>query len=109
MYYYHAKIRIPQWEPPIKLLPLFAENKNADDTNMIKLQKIDNQPENNVIQAIRNEFGGIGDNYDEFSSDSDDGNSSVEELTDLLNKLTKSLNEKQLRVGKCHCPRNWQK
>lgn len=25
LYYYHVKIRIPQWQPPIKLLPLMSE------------------------------------------------------------------------------------
>lgn len=98
IYYYHAKIRIPQWEPPIKLLPLFAENKNSDDTNKTKSPASDNP---NQYKEIRNsEIGAIGDDCDVDSSDSDDSSSSVEELSDVLNNLTKSLNERQLRVGK---------
>lgn len=30
IYYYHTKILIPQWEPPIKLLPLMEEQRFAD-------------------------------------------------------------------------------
>lgn len=30
IYYYHTKISIPQWEPPIKLLPLMDEQRLPD-------------------------------------------------------------------------------
>lgn len=30
IYYYHTKILIPQWEPPIKLLPLMEEHRIND-------------------------------------------------------------------------------
>lgn len=40
IYYYHAKILIPQWEPPIKLLPLMEEHRIADID--LKDESIDN-------------------------------------------------------------------
>lgn len=30
IYYYHTKILLPQWEPPIKLLPLMEEHRIND-------------------------------------------------------------------------------
>lgn len=31
IYYYHVKIRIPQWKPPIKIQPLTDPNNDDDD------------------------------------------------------------------------------
>lgn len=39
IYYYHAKILIPQWEPPIKLLPLMEEQTLTEVD--IKMEPID--------------------------------------------------------------------
>lgn len=39
IYYYHTKILIPQWEPPIKLLPLMEEHRINDID--IKAEHID--------------------------------------------------------------------
>lgn len=39
LYYYHAKILIPQWEPPIKLLPLMSDQSAADVS--LKLENMD--------------------------------------------------------------------
>lgn len=40
IYYYHTKILIPQWEPPIKLLPLMEEHRINDITDL-KVEPID--------------------------------------------------------------------
>ncbi|XP_055314214.1 probable histone-lysine N-methyltransferase CG1716 isoform X2 [Sitodiplosis mosellana] len=39
IYYYHTKILLPQWEPPIKLLPLMEEHRINDIE--IKVENID--------------------------------------------------------------------
>lgn len=39
IYYYHTKILIPQWEPPIKLLPLMEEHRIND--NDLKVEPVD--------------------------------------------------------------------
>lgn len=39
IYYYHTKILIPQWEPPIKLLPLMEEHRIKDID--LKVEPID--------------------------------------------------------------------
>lgn len=42
IYYYHAKILIPQWEPPIKLLPLMEEHTiSGVDIKMESIQMDD--------------------------------------------------------------------
>lgn len=39
LYYYHTKILLPQWEPPIKLLPLMEEHRINDID--LKVEPID--------------------------------------------------------------------
>lgn len=39
IYYYHTKILIPQWEPPIKLLPLMEEHRINDMD--LKIEPVD--------------------------------------------------------------------
>lgn len=103
LYFYHTKIRIPQWEPPIKLLPLFAENQELEATeeSIVTKPTEDEQAELEAIQAIRIDCGATGDDIEKFSSESET-DSSEDELSDMLNSLTKTLSEQQLRVGKCH-------
>lgn len=40
IYYYHTKILIPQWEPPIKLLPLMEDHR-IFDIDLMKVEPID--------------------------------------------------------------------
>lgn len=47
IYYYHTKILIPQWEPPIKLLPLMEEHRINDIG--IKAEHIDAPPHMPVV------------------------------------------------------------
>lgn len=103
LYFYHTKIRIPQWEPPIKLLPLFAENKEIEsmEESIVSKPNEDDQAELEAIHAIRIDCGASNDDIEKFSSDSET-DSSEDELSDMLNSLTKTLTEQQLRVGKCH-------
>ncbi|XP_031639899.1 uncharacterized protein LOC116351884 isoform X2 [Contarinia nasturtii] len=42
IYYYHTKILLPQWEPPIKLLPLMEEHRFNDID--IKVENIETPP-----------------------------------------------------------------
>lgn len=46
IYYYHAKILIPQWEPPIKLLPLMQEQTISNADIKIEPMDMDDEAEN---------------------------------------------------------------
>ena len=91
MYYYHVKIRIPQWEPPIKLLPLMKEETKSVS---IKVETVDN--ENTSLAAAASE------SEDEASqaSSTDTEDSSEDELVAKLESIKNNIKLKKSNFGK---------
>lgn len=99
LYYYHVKIRIPQWEPPIKLLPLMEEQhafaiKNIDGCKKIKagddeINKSGNKTESDSAESDENKTS---------STDTDD--SSEEELQKKLIQIKSIVKANKSDLGK---------
>lgn len=54
LYYYHKKIKISQWEPPIKLLPLMADDEKftADVSIKIELDPVSDEFSDSENESI---------------------------------------------------------
>lgn len=100
LYYYHVKIRIPQWDPPIKILPLREEQAPIDDvkTEACDDNDVDGKDESIINQSICNELDSDKDDYSEESSDAVD--SSEDELMQKRQQLLSSVQDNQTDLGK---------
>lgn len=100
LYYYHVKIRIPQWDPPIKILPLREEQAPIDDvkTEACDDNDVDGKDESIINQSICNELDSDKDDDSEESSDAVD--SSEDELMQKRQQLLSSVQDNQTDLGK---------
>lgn len=102
LYYYHVKIRIPQWDPPIKILPLREEQTlHIDDikTELSDDNEIDGKDESLIHTNLTNEL----DSEKEEDSDlesSDAVDSSEDELMQKRQQLLNSFQANQTDLGK---------
>lgn len=98
-YYYHVKIRIPQWEPPIRLLPLSSD---VGDGSIIPLAKCNNDMTINNVKsspmAINVIAGDSDDDGDDASTTATD-DSSEDELNEKLIHLQQSVKAKKMDLG----------
>ncbi len=99
LYYYHVKIRIPQWEPPIKILPLREEMTHSDDTKteMCDDNDIDGKDESLSLTNTSNEMDSGKEDDSEESSDAID--SSEDELMQKRQQLLNSFQANQSDLG----------
>lgn len=100
LYYYHVKIRIPQWDPPIKILPLREEQTHTDDfkTEPCDDNEVNGKDESFNSQTI-NEMDSEKEDDSEESSDAID--SSEDELMQKRQQLLNSFQANQTDLGKC--------
>lgn len=89
-YYYHVKIRIPQWEPPIRLLPLM----NGGDETVVTVAKINETP---PVKSGKSMTSSLGDGDDASTTETDD--SSEDELNEKLLHLQQSVKAKKMDLG----------
>lgn len=83
LYYYHLKIRIPQWEPPIKLLPLGVDYSHAPLTAAAA----------GIAAATAAAIG------DESSSESDSADTNGEELLGKVKQIEAAIAAKRKHIG----------
>lgn len=98
MYYYHVKIRIPQWEPPIKILPLREEQTQRIDeikTEILDDSETDGKDES-TVQC--NEMDSEKEDDSEDSSDAVD--SSEDELMQKRQQLLNSFQANHTDIGR---------
>lgn len=132
IYYYHTKILIPQWEPPIKLLPLMEEHRLNDiDLKVEAIEPTMHAPDDDhevehdcddededVVSILSNstmnpncllelKSDPILEKYnDDDSSSTDSDDSSINELTELEEKyLFVKTKTDEYRRGKLKCIR----
>lgn len=82
LYYYHVKIGIPQWQPPIKLLPLASEAAAATRK----------KPD---IVHTRNKSAYHGSDREDEADSSDNDDPSVSTLFEQLANMYAELNDKK--------------
>lgn len=82
LYYYHIKIRIPQWEPPIKLLPLSNDAPTASVPVSARSSVAEHRSDS------------------EESSETESEDSSEDELQNKLTQI-KKIKGKQRSLGEC--------
>ncbi|KAJ6645463.1 Histone-lysine N-methyltransferase SETD2, partial [Pseudolycoriella hygida] len=96
LYYYHVKIRIPQWDPPIKILPLREEQTPCvDDIKMELCDDSENDTKDDSLlhSNLSNDFDSDKDDDSEESSDAID--SSEDELMQRRQQLLNSFQSNQ--------------
>lgn len=104
LYYYHVKIRIPQWDPPIKILPLRDEIGPADDNKqeLSDDNEMDAKDDSLVHGNNSNEIDSDKDDDSDVSSDAVD--SSEDELLQKRQQLLSSFQANQTDLGMgCNC------
>lgn len=101
LYYYHVKIRIPQWDPPIKILPLREEQTQRIDDIKTELSddnesdgKDDSLTHPNLCSEIDSE------KEDDSEESSDAVDSSEDELMQKRQQLLSSFQANQTDLGK---------
>lgn len=99
LYYYHVKIRIPQWDPPIKILPLREEPTHGDDskTESGDDNEIDTKDDSLMLLNVANEIDSEKDDDSDESSDAID--SSEDELMQKRQQLLNSFQANQTDLG----------
>lgn len=101
LYYYHVKIRIPQWDPPIKILPLRDEQTQRIDEIKAELgddSESDGKDDSLTNPNVCNEIDSDKDDDSEESSDAID--SSEDELMQKRQQLLSSFQANQTDLGK---------
>ncbi|XP_037032827.1 probable histone-lysine N-methyltransferase CG1716 isoform X2 [Bradysia coprophila] len=95
LYYYHVKIRIPQWDPPIKILPLRDEPSNTGDnsTELSDDNEIDGKDDSLIVSSNPNEIDSEKEDDSDVSSDAVD--SSEDELLQKRQQLLNSFQANQ--------------
>lgn len=106
LYYYHVKIRIPQWVPPIKILPLRDELTTTDSnkTELSEDNEIDGKDDPLNLSNTSNEMDSEKEDDSDVSSDAID--SSEDELLQKREQLLNSFQANQSDLGKlgdCLC------
>lgn len=102
LYYYHVKIRIPQWEPPIKLLPLHQQLESP----VLKTDTVDSDHDDDshkqTSSAMKQNLAESDSDEDAESGNSttDTEDSSEDELQNKLTLIRKNIKSKQSDLGK---------
>lgn len=98
LYYYHVKIRIPQWEPPIKILPLREEQSRHIDDIKTDDNETDGKDESLLHTNACNELDSEKDEGSDLES-SDTVDSSEDELMQQHQQLLDSFQASQTNLG----------
>lgn len=104
LYYYHVKIRIAQWDPPIKILPLREEQTKHLDDIKIELScsddnEIDGKDESLTNPNISNDLESEKEDDSDLES-SDAVDSSEDELMQKRQQLLNCFQANQTDLGK---------
>lgn len=102
LFYYHVKIRIPQWDPPIKILPLREEQtQHIDDikTELSDDNELDGKDESLSSANVSNELDFEKEDDSDLES-SDAVDSSEDELMQKRQQLLNSFQSNQTDLGK---------
>lgn len=103
LYYYHMKIRIPQWDPPIKILPLREQTQHIDDvkTELSDDNEFDGKDELLGNANVGNELDSEKEDDSDLES-SDAIDSSEDELMQKRQQLLNSFQANQTDLGEIY-------